>query len=133
MQFKKIFLSVLMCLIMVFSNQITLNADDVYYSNFSNPINLNRASGGGMVVAILQISFNGDKAIIKFVPKNGHSQGSFTGNIYSVTYNGTYYDQQYYLLAKTMYIKKPARGHITVVGKYIVGSIVCDVSKTYVY
>ena len=137
MKFKKIFLSILMCLIMVFSNQITLNADDdIYYSNFSNPINLNiqdGASGGGMVVATLQISFNGDEAIIKFVPKNGHPQGSFTGTIYSVTYNGNDYDKQHYVLAKTMYIKKPARGHITVVGDYIVGSIVCDVSKVYVY
>ena len=137
MKFKKIFLSILICLIIIFFSQITLNADDnIYYSNSINPINLNiqdGTSGGGVVVATLQISFSGDKATIKFVPKNGYSQGSFSGNIYSVTYNGTYYDQQSYFLAKSMSIYKPSRGHITISGKYIVGSIICDVGKTYVY
>ena len=108
----------------------------LWSSNSINPINLNiqdGASRGGVVVATLKISFSGDKATIKFVPKNGYSQGSFSGDIYSVSYNSTYYDQQSYFLAKSMSIYKPSRGHITIVGKYIVGSIICNVGKTYVY
>ncbi len=42
-------------------------------------------------------------------------------------------NHQSYFLAKAMSICKPSHGHITIAGKYIVGSIICDVGKTYVY
>ena len=61
MKFKKKFLSISICLIIIFFSQITLNADDnIYYSNSINPINLNiqdGTSGGGVVVATRELPY----------------------------------------------------------------------------
>lgn len=124
----------------MFSNLLLINAesnDVVYYSTKEiAPINLDildGSSGGGVTVAEIRISFNGDKAYAKFVPKNGYSQGRFTGDITSVTYGGTCYDRESFILATTIYVYKPARGHITISGTYYVGTLKADIGKVYVY